>query len=141
MNLNVHNTGLPRFGSRSVPVRSVRVRSGSGSFRCRFNSNANSNFTIENESFPIKIKNKKIHLIIKHRFFDQRRNLPLLVKSKSGGGGGRFLSNFPWNMACHGMPFLDMHFQKLWAMDSSPDPLILPGDPVGLISQLEPEPV
>ena len=28
-----------------------------------------------------------------------------------------------------------------WAMDSSPDPLILPGDPVSLISWLELEPV
>ena len=33
--------------------------------------------------------------------------------------------------------------QKLWnwAMDSSPDPVILPGDPVSLISRLELEPV
>ena len=29
----------------------------------------------------------------------------------------------------------------VWAMDSSPDPVILPRDPVSLISKLEPEPV
>ena len=42
-------TGLPRFGSGSVLVRSVPVRSRSGSFWFRFNSGSDSRFSIEKE--------------------------------------------------------------------------------------------